>query len=200
MFTGIVQTSGEIAELNKAGDALQMKIFADCYFKGSKKGDSVANDGVCLTIESCTENEAVFTLIKQTVDNTSFSAAKVGGLVNLELPCRPDSFMGGHFVMGHIDSTAVVKEIVKRETGIEIDLEIPENLSKYIIHRGSIALNGISLTVAEIPRKNIIRVAIIPETIRVTNIGEWQPSSLVNIEVDMMGKYIENLLANYKVS
>jgi riboflavin synthase len=200
MFTGIVQTSGKIAELNKAGDALQMKIFAADYFKSSKKGDSVANDGVCLTIESCTESEAVFTLIKQTVDNTSFSAAKVGGLVNLELPCRPDSLMGGHFVMGHIDSTAVVKEITQRETGMEIDLEIPENLSKYIIHRGSIALNGISLTVAENPASNVIRVAIIPETIRVTNINEWKPGSLVNVEVDMMGKYIEKLLANYKVS
>ena len=200
MFTGIVQTSGKIAELNKAGDALQMKIFAASYFKSSKKGDSVANDGVCLTIESCTESEAVFTLIKQTVDNTSFSAAKVGGLVNLELPCRPDSLMGGHFVMGHIDSTAVVKEITQRETGMEIDLEIPESLSKYIIHRGSIALNGISLTVAENPAHNIIRVAIIPETIRVTNINEWKPGILVNVEVDMMGKYIEKLLANYKVS
>jgi riboflavin synthase len=199
MFTGIVQTSGKIAELNKAGDALRMKIFAENYFKGSKKGDSVANDGVCLTIESCTESEAVFTLIKQTVDNTSFSAAKVGGLVNLELPCRPDSFMGGHFVMGHIDSTAVVKEITQRETGMEIDLEIPENLAKYIIHRGSIALNGISFTVAEIPERNVIRVAIIPETIRVTNISEWKLGGLVNVEVDMMGKYIENLLANYKV-
>jgi riboflavin synthase len=200
MFTGIVQISGKIAELNKAGDALQMKIFAENYFKGSKKGDSVANDGVCLTIESCTESEAVFTLIKQTVDNTSFSAAKIGGLVNLELPCRPDSFMGGHFVMGHIDSTAVVKEITQRETGMEIDLEIPENLAKYVIHRGSIALNGISFTVAEIPKRNTIRVAVIPETIRVTNISEWKLGSLVNVEVDMMGKYIENLLANYKVS
>jgi len=78
---------------------------------------------------------------------------------------------------------------------MEVDLEIPENLSKYVIHRGSIALNGISLTVAELPQKNIIRVAIIPETIRVTNIGCWQSGSLVNVEVDMMAKYIENLLS-----
>jgi len=120
-------------------------------------------------------------------------------LVNLELPCRPDSLMGGHFVMGHIDSTATVKQVVKRETGLEIDLEIPENLSKYVIHRGSIALDGISLTVAEMPEKNIIRVAIIPETIKVTNINHWELGSLVNVEVDMMGKYIEKLLSNYKL-
>ncbi|MCL2282827.1 MAG: riboflavin synthase [Fibromonadales bacterium] len=199
MFTGIVQTCGKIAELNKLGDALQMKIFAENYFASSKKGDSVANDGVCLTIESCSASEAVFTLINQTVINTSFCRATVGGLVNLELPCRPDSLMGGHFVMGHIDSAATVKQVVKRETGLEIDLEIPENLSKYIIHRGSIALNGISFTVAEVPEKNIIRVAVIPETIRVTNISCWQPSSLVNVEVDMMGKYIEKLLEKYAV-
>jgi len=194
MFTGIVQTCGKIAELKKLGDALQMKIYAENYFANSKNGDSVANDGVCLTVESCAANEAVFTMIKQTIDNTSFCKATTGGLVNLELPCRPDSLMGGHFVMGHIDSVATVTQIVKRETGLEIDLEIPENLSKYVIHRGSIALNGISLTVAELPQKNIIRVAIIPETIRVTNIGSWEIGSLVNVEVDMMAKYIEKLL------
>jgi len=199
MFTGIVQTCGKIAELNKLGDALQMKIFAENYFASSKKGDSVANDGVCLTIESCTASEAIFTLINQTVNNTSFSRASIGDLVNLELPCRPDSLMGGHFVMGHIDSTATVKQVIKRETGLEIDLEIPENLSKYVIHRGSIALDGISLTVAEMPEKNIIRVAIIPETIKVTNISRWELGSLVNVEVDMMGKYIEKLLANYEL-
>jgi len=199
MFTGIVQTCGKIAELKELGDALQMKIFAENYFSSSKKGDSVANDGVCLTIENCTASEAVFTLINQTVINTSFSQARVGTMVNLELPCRPDSLMGGHFVMGHIDSTATVKQVVKRETGLEIDLEIAENLSKYVIHRGSIALNGISLTVAEIPEENIIRVAIIPETIKVTNINHWQSGSLVNVEVDMMGKYIEKLLTNYKL-
>ncbi|MCL2206740.1 MAG: riboflavin synthase [Fibromonadales bacterium] len=199
MFTGIVQTCGKIAELNKLGDALQMKLFAENYFANSKKGDSVANDGVCLTIESCTANEAVFTLINQTVINTSFSRAGVGTLVNLELPCRPDSLMGGHFVMGHIDSTSTVTKVFERETGLEIDLEIPENLSKYVIHRGSIALNGISLTVAEVPEKNIIRVAIIPETIRVTNINCWQPGCLVNVEVDMMGKYIEKLLEKYAI-
>jgi riboflavin synthase len=200
MFTGIVQTCGKISELNKLGDALQMKIFAENYFKNCKKGDSVANDGVCLTIESCTESEAIFTMIKQTIDNTSFCKASTGGLVNLELPCRPDSLMGGHFVMGHIDSTATVTNLVKRETGLEVDLEIPENLSKYVIHRGSIALNGISLTVAELPQKNTIRVAIIPETIRVTNIGCWEAGSLINVEVDMMGKYIESLLAKYTIS
>ncbi|MDR2581257.1 MAG: riboflavin synthase [Fibromonadaceae bacterium] len=197
MFTGIVQTCGKITELNKLGDAVQMKIFAENYFSESKKGDSIANDGVCLTIEDCTKSEATFTMIKQTIDNTSFKNANIGSLVNLEPPCRPNSFMGGHFVMGHIDSTATVKEIINRETGMEVDLEIPENLSKYVIHRGSIALNGISLTVAEKPSNTIIRVAIIPETIRVTNIGHWQPGTLVNVEVDMLGKYIENLLTNY---
>ncbi|MCL2101565.1 MAG: riboflavin synthase [Fibromonadales bacterium] len=199
MFTGIVQTCGKITELNKIGDATQMKIFAENYFSASKKGDSVANNGVCLTIESCTQNEAVFTMIKQTIDNTSFKEANVGSMINLELPCRPDSLMGGHFVMGHIDCAATVKEVMNRETGIEIDLEIPESIAKYVIHRGSIALDGISLTVAELPKENIIRVAIIPETIRVTNIGCWKPGTLANVEVDMMGKYIEKLLANYKL-
>ncbi len=194
MFTGIIQTCGKIVELKQVGDAVQMKVAAENFFETSKKGDSVANDGVCLTIESCAKSEAVFTMIKQTIDNTSFKQAAVGTGVNLELPCKPDSLMGGHFVMGHVDSTAEVVEIIERETGMEVDLKIPENLSKYIIHRGSIALNGISLTVAELPQENVIRVAIIPETIKVTNIGAWKQGTLVNVEVDMMAKYIEKLM------
>ncbi|GHV15250.1 riboflavin synthase [Fibrobacterales bacterium] len=239
MFTGIIQASGKIADLKEVGDALQMTIRAEKYFAESKRGDSVANNGVCLTIENNSADEASFTLIKQTLENTAFHKAAVGDSVNLELPCRPDSLMGGHFVMGHIDSTAAVTAVVNRETGLEIDLEIPSELSKYVIRRGSIALNGISLTVAEktenvippvspskgasatlwrgstnvrnvfggtdegglsgideIPQAkgDIIKVAIVPETIRVTNIVNWKIGTLINVEVDMMGKYIENLL------
>lgn len=199
MFTGIIQATGKILSLEWRGDALSMRLFASQFFKDSKEGDSVANNGVCLTIENCTEDEATFCLIHQTVKNTSFIDTKVGDLVNLELPCTPQSLMGGHFVMGHVDSAIKVHSRVERETGIEVELEIPSDLRRYIIRRGSVTLNGISLTVAEKTELGIV-VAIIPETLLKTNLATWQTGTLVNIEVDMIGKYVENYLKEAKLA
>ena len=103
MFTGIIQSTGEIVSIESRGDALSMRLRSPGFFKNCKLGDSVANDGVCLSVESCTEDEASFCLMHQTVENTAFKQAAVGKLVNLELPCRADSSMGGHFVMRHVD-------------------------------------------------------------------------------------------------
>ncbi len=193
MFTGIIQSTGEIAEIANRGDALTMRIRAPGFFKDSKPGDSVANDGVCLSIENRTSDEAVFCLMHQTVENTSFKNASVGDLVNLELPVRADSRMGGHFVMGHVDTTIRVLRVIPRETGVEVELELPQELRRYVIRRGSVALDGISLTVAE-KSENFLRVAIIPETLARTNLKNWMPGTVVNVEVDMLGKYIENYL------
>jgi riboflavin synthase len=129
----------------------------------------------------------------QTVENTSFKEASVGKLVNLELACRADSLMGGHFVMGHVDTTIKVLSLIPREAGVEVELELPDNLRRYVIRRGSIALNGISLTVAEKNEKSL-RVAIIPDTLSRTNLRTWKVGTVVNVEVDMLGKYIENYL------
>jgi|LSQX01.1.fsa_nt_gb riboflavin synthase len=199
MFTGIIQNTGKIISLTPRGDALTMKLFAPQFFLNSKAGDSVANNGVCLTIEECGPDEATFCLIHQTVQNTAFAQAKEGDLVNLELPCTPQSLMGGHFVMGHVDSTAQVVSLQDRETGVEVGIELPENLKRYVIHRGSVTLNGISLTVAEII-DSIIVVAIIPETLTKTNLSLWNIGTLVNVEVDMIGKYVENFLKGAKIA
>lgn len=199
MFTGIIQAKGLVREKTNRGDAVSMRVYSKGFFKSNREGDSIANDGVCLSIESCTEDEAVFCLIHQTISNTAFISREVGSELNLEQPCRPDSFMGGHFVMGHVDDTATVREIMRRETGIEVDLEVPDKLLKYVIQRGSITLNGISLTVAEKFPK-MIRVAIIPETLAKTNLSSWKPGDLVNVEVDMIGKYVENYLKEMKIA
>ncbi len=193
MFTGIIQGTGTIASLENRGDALTMRLLAPGFFEKCNLGDSVANNGVCLSIESCTADEATFCLMHQTVENTSFKQAKPGDLVNLELPCRADSFMGGHFVMGHVDCTVKVLKVTPRETGVEVDLELPADLRRYVIRRGSVTLNGISLTVAE-KFEDSMRVCIIPETLARTNLRNWVPGTIVNVEVDMLGKYIENYL------
>lgn len=191
MFTGIIQATGEIVSLEPRGDALTMRLRSPEFFRDSVPGDSIANDGVCLSIETCTPDEATFCIMHQTVENTSFRQAVVGALVNLEKPCRADSLMGGHFVMGHVDTTVKVLVVNARETGVEVDLELPSDLRRYVIRRGSVALNGISLTVAE-KSEGSLRVCIIPETLARTNLRNWVPGTLVNVEVDMIGKYIEN--------
>jgi riboflavin synthase len=193
MFTGIVQATGEIVSLENRGDALTMRLRSPGFFKPCKPGDSVANNGVCLSIENCTDDEATFCLMHQTLENTAFKEAQLGNLVNLELACRADALMGGHFVMGHVDTTVKVLSLISRETGVEVELELPENLRRYVIRRGSIALNGISLTVAEKNEKSL-RVAIIPDTLSRTNLRTWEVGTVVNVEVDMLGKYIENYL------
>ncbi|HSQ40722.1 MAG TPA: riboflavin synthase [Fibrobacteraceae bacterium] len=193
MFTGIIQALGTLRSLEPRGDALRMTINAPGFFQDSHIGDSVANNGVCLTIEDSSADEASFTLIRQTVETSSFSRAKVGSRINLEQACRPESLMGGHYVMGHVDGVLRVRTQIQRETGMEVVLEVPEEFRRYIIQKGSVALDGISLTVAE-KTEDAIRVALIPETLEKTNVSSWLPGVPVNLEVDMIGKYVENFL------
>ena len=193
MFTGIIQALGTVANLETRGDALRMRVEAPGFFHGAKVGDSIANNGVCLTIEDFSADHAYFTMIRQTVETTSFRALRVGSRVNLEQACRPDSLMGGHYVMGHVDGTVIVREHIQRETGVEIVLEVSPDYRRYIIQKGSVALDGISLTVAE-KSLDAIRVALIPETVTKTNVLEWHVGEPVNLEVDMIGKYVENFI------
>jgi riboflavin synthase len=200
MFTGIIQGKGTIASLETVADALRMKVESARFFKDVFEGASVANNGVCLTVEEFGPDWAMFTLVRQTVSCTSFAGAQVGDVLNLEYPCRADSWMGGHFVMGHVDGVATVTQVAPQGTGVEVTLEIPQNLTKYVINKGSIALNGVSLTVAEkLPKEKSpagVRVAIVPETLEKTNVALWKPGTPVNVEVDMMAKYVENFLGN----
>ncbi len=193
MFTGIIQAVGKVASLQEAGDALRMQVQAPDFFANCHIGDSIANNGVCLTIEEFTASTAWFTLIRQTVETTSFRKLVVGSMLNLEQACRPDSLMGGHYVMGHVDGCATVREVIDRETGFEVVLEVPTSLQRYLIAKGSVALDGISLTIAE-KGSDFIRVALIPETLAKTNVREWLVGLPVNIEVDPIGKYVENFL------
>jgi riboflavin synthase len=194
MFTGIVETAGKVAEIQDKGDAIRYRIEAKEFFRSCKEGDSVANNGVCLTVEESDENAAWFTMVRQTLKVSAFSEIKEGDLVNLEHPCSMNSLLGGHYVMGHVDGVATVSKITPLVSGQEVDLDLPEETLKYVIAKGSITLHGISLTIAEKLEKGI-RVAIIPETLRITNMSEWKVGTLVNFEVDVLGKYVENLVA-----
>ncbi len=195
MFTGIVQEKGCVNKIVELGDAIQVTINAPGFFTDCCIGDSVANNGVCLTIEECDNDSAMFTMVKQTLAASAFKTIAEKDVINLEKACRPDSFLGGHYVMGHVDGVAEVINVTPNETGVEVYLKLPEMDMKYVISKGSITLHGISLTVAEKNDDNI-KIAIIPETIGKTNLGKWIPGTLINFEVDVLGKYVESIIGS----
>jgi riboflavin synthase len=194
LFTGIIQSIGSAEEVESLGDGIRLKVVAPNFFHQSEIGHSTAINGVCLTIETVGPDFAWFTLVRQTLNSSAFRTLVGGDLLNLELSCKPDSFLGGHYVMGHVDGVAEVKVITELETGWEVLLKMPAQAMKYIISKGSITLHGISLTVAE-KSEDSIKIAVIPETLRKTNLRNWRIGTLINFEVDVVGKYIENFIA-----
>lgn len=198
MFTGIIEECGKVSSLNKGegSNAGNLDIEIDCksILKDLKSGDSVAVDGVCQTVTKITEKSFSVTAIQETLNLTNFNYYKLGSLVNLERPLRLSDRLDGHIVQGHVDSVAELIKINDYGGSKELfyKLKNPE-LSKYIIHKGSITVSGISLTVASI-KNDVFSVAIIPKTFEITNLSEAKISSLVNIEVDMLSKYLEKLM------
>ncbi|MGL1901557.1 MAG: riboflavin synthase [Fibrobacterales bacterium] len=194
MFTGIVQRVGVIKKLEKAADSSTFFLeTSDDYFQGMDKGASVAVNGVCLTAERMGTDDVKVTAIHQTLDVTNLGDLEQGSAVNLEFPCTASSFLGGHIVMGHIDGVAKVTKIEMMEAGREIYMKFPKDMMKYIISKGSVTLDGTSMTVAEKTDEGI-KVAVIPETVDNTRFGHYAVGTRVNFEVDVLGKYIENFL------
>ncbi len=194
MFTGIIQNLGKIEKIEKQVDSSSFYISASSnYFSKIQIGSSIAINGVCLTAEEVDDEKIKLTAIKQTLQITNLGVLKEDDRVNLELPCTADSFLGGHIVMGHVDEMAEVIKIENLNAGKEIWLKIPEQFNKYIIEKGSITLDGTSMTVAK-KLDNQIKVAVIPETMTNTRFGIYKIGDKVNFEVDVIGKYIENFL------
>lgn len=190
MFTGIIEELGKILLITTNKIQIECKnILSDI-----KLGDSIAVDGVCLTVTDIGKNSFTADISYETMRVTAFSDAKVGKLVNLERAMRADGRFGGHIVSGHIDDCGKVLEINKNGDFYNLKLEIPSKCSEYIVKKGSITVNGISLTVAEIDG-NIVNCAIIPHTYEYTNLKTLNHNDYVNIEVDILAKYIEKFLS-----
>jgi riboflavin synthase len=161
-----------------------------------KAGDSVAVNGVCLTATSISGTEFTADVMVQTLSLTSLSQTVVGSPVNLELAAQLNARMGGHMVQGHVDGVASVIALTPGDKWAQFDIKVPEHLSKYIVNQGSICLDGVSLTVGEInDETSVVIVWLIPETLERTNLSAKKPGDLVNIEVDVLAKYVERLLA-----
>ncbi len=192
MFTGIVEGIGKVKKISKATknrSAIQMIVDLGKHGKGLKTGQSVALNGVCLTVIKLSKTQCTFEMIDETTKKTDLGNLKPGGIVNIERSLKVGARLEGHFVLGHVDGVGIIKKIQKKSKEVQIWFEVPKNLSKYVVKKGSIAIDGISLTVVEI-KNNLASVCIIPHTIDVTNFKTKNIGDKVNIETDILGKYI----------
>ncbi|AEE15388.1 riboflavin synthase, alpha subunit [Thermodesulfobium narugense DSM 14796] len=193
MFTGIIEDVGQIISFSPQGYGYKIKISFKKQFDDLKISDSIAVDGVCLTVTKINGQSFEADISKETVSVTTFKHLKAGMKVNLERAMKHDSRFGGHIVLGHVDAVGKIASIKSEKLNTILTVEFPLQLKKYIAHKGSIAINGISLTIAAV-KENSFDVALIPLTIKETSLSDKKVGSLVNIEVDVISRYIENLL------
>jgi riboflavin synthase len=196
MFTGLVAELGRITAIDKGESSAVFTVAAPQLISQIALGDSVAVNGVCLTATSITSDSFTADVMVQTLAVTSLSQLTVDSPVNLELAALLNTRMGGHMVQGHVDGVATVVGLTPGEKWAQFDITVPEKLAKYIVNQGSICLDGVSLTVGEInDANNKVTVWLIPETLERTNLSSKQPGDLINVEVDVLAKYVERLLA-----
>lgn len=192
MFTGIIEGTGKIDKISKNTknrSAIQMTVDLGKSSKGLKTGQSVAINGVCLTATKLQKSKCVFEMIDETTKKTDLGNLKVGGIVNIERSLKAGDRLEGHFVLGHVDGVGTIAKIQKKPKEVQVWIEIPKKLAKYVVKKGSVAIDGISLTVVDV-KKNQALVCLIPHTIDVTNFKTRKVGDKVNIETDILGKYI----------
>ena len=199
MFTGIIQEKARFLRRFKGNNKYQLEIEAEKVLKNVKTGDSIAVNGVCLTVVDYGDDYFRADVMPETLRTTNLGELKNGDILNLEQSLTPTSSIGGHFVTGHVDSTAVVKSIKSEDNAKILELQIDEESEKYIVPKGSVALNGVSLTVLEIDSESL-KVSLIPESWEETNLSLLAVGDLVNVETDMLGKYVYKMLKNYEES
>ena len=194
MFTGIVEETGTILSFELGEEAYLLRVKADKVLEGIAHGDSIAVNGCCLSVTKFDHEsgELQFDVLEETKRLTSFASLTAGNLVNLERSLSFNGKVGGHFVTGHIDATGEIEVIEQRGNDYYLRVSIPEEQSRYVIWKGSIALDGISLTVAEANPASLA-VWLIPTTMEITNLSEKRVGDLMNLEFDLLGKYVESL-------
>lgn len=194
MFTGLVAARGRVTEVRKEGLELDLEVGLGPLAEAARIGDSIALSGVCCTIVRSAGGIAEFRLSSETLDRTWLGSAAPGTELNLEAALRAGDPLGGHMVQGHVDGVGEVLGGVDPKAGGELSVRVPADLAHYCVEKGSIALDGVSLTIARLDGE-AITVAVIPHTVQVTTIGAWRPGQPINVEVDVLAKYVERLLA-----
>ncbi|MGW7242763.1 riboflavin synthase [Streptomyces sp. NPDC054804] len=195
MFTGIVEELGEITAVENLGDASRFRLRGPVVTEGAQHGDSIAVNGVCLTVVEHDGDEFTADVMQETLKRSSLGALDVGSRVNLERPTAVGSRLGGHIVQGHVDGTGQVLARTPSENWEIVKVSLPADLARYVVEKGSITVDGISLTVVE-AGPDYFTVSLIPTTLDLTTLGRKQPGDPVNLEVDIVAKYVERLLAN----
>ena len=190
MFTGIIEELGRVLTITN----YELSVNSDCVLENTKLGDSISVNGVCLTVTKLNNNGFSADMSPETLRVTALKELKIGSAVNLERAVKMGDRMGGHIVSGHVDGIGKCLRITQVKDFYEIEIELPKELAKYTVKKGSIAVNGISLTIAEVS-SNIIKIAVIPHTFENTNLSILKNGDFVNIETDILAKYVEKFLS-----
>ena len=193
MFTGIVEEMGTIRSISKGSKSAVLTIEASAVLEGSKIGDSIAVNGVCLTVTSITATQFCADVMAETLRRSSLGELKRGSKVNLERAMSADGRFGGHIVSGHIDGTGTIVSLTPEDNAVWVTIQAPDRILKYIVEKGSIAIDGISLTVAGVTDSSF-SVSVIPHTGSETTLLQKKPRDVVNLENDIIGKYVDRLL------
>ncbi len=199
MFTGIVEELGSVISLDEQNDALRLTVRGALVTSDAAPGDSIAVNGCCLTVTSCDGDEFTADVMKETLMKTSLGILEPGSRVNLERAVTPSTRLGGHMVQGHVDGTGQILNRQPSEHWEIVTISVPDAVSRYIVQKGSIAVDGVSLTVVDTasdgPVGALFTVSLIPETLARTTLGCKETGDIVNLEVDIIAKYVEKLVA-----
>jgi riboflavin synthase len=195
MFTGIVEELGAVTALTDLGDSVRLTLRGPAVVDGARHGDSIAVNGVCLTVVDADAEGFTADVMRETLDRSCLGALTAGDPVNLERPMRLDGRLGGHLVQGHVDGTGSIVSRDPSEHWEVVRISLPGDLARYVVHKGSITVDGVSLTVASVGDTSFT-VSLIPTTLALTTLGRKQVGDPVNLEVDVVAKYVERLLSH----
>lgn len=192
LFTGIIEEMGKLKKISRGNDSVRLTISGEAVLKDAKLGESIAVNGICLTVVQFNEYSFEVDVMAETLRKTTLEELKPGSLVNLERALRVGDRLGGHIVSGHIDDIGVITGLIREDIAIIMEIKAPVEVMKYVISKGSIAVDGISLTVVDCTDE-VFRVSLIPHTAKLTSVGHKKTGDRVNLESDIIGKYIERL-------
>jgi riboflavin synthase len=193
VFTGIVEELGEVVALEELGDSARLTVRGPLVTADASNGDSIAINGVCVTVTGSSDGTFSADVIGETLSRSNLGALGQGSAVNLERPLRPDGRLGGHMVQGHVDGTGTITQRRSSDRWDVVQISIPPPLARYVVEKGFVAVDGASLTISALGG-DWIEVSLIPETLARTTLGRKQPGDPVNLEVDVIAKYVERLL------
>ncbi|MEU0102808.1 riboflavin synthase [Streptomyces sp. NPDC006267] len=195
MFTGIVEELGEVTAVEQLEDASRFRLRGPVVTEGARHGDSIAVNGVCLTVVDTGDGEFTADVMAETLKRSSLGALTTGSRVNLERPMALGGRLGGHIVQGHVDGTGTIVERTPSEHWEIVKVSLPPELTRYVVEKGSITVDGVSLTVVDAGTDHFT-ISLIPTTLALTTLGRKQPGDPVNLEVDVLAKYVERLLGD----